>query len=485
MNIKLFFRTVVFALFLLFVSLNGYPFAKKGSLRTLILKPERVKLYDPFSNGLIEYICVNTYIDGRKMEAGLCDGVIYRFSQGKFYKRDFNGSINIRWYGITESEIDPIKVYNSFVKAWNYALVSKTDIYIPAGVYNIGNKNFPFRVPETSNASGLLDCHGITIYGDGKRTILKTISLNGADVLQLNRLKNLNIRNLSVTAEVKSLNGAGSNGISITNGFDNIVIDQVSMYNLRGVNRNGNLDGGKALTVQISKGSPLFCGKIIATKIKAYNCLYGFTCDGNISDFIKKNIDISVNISVENAHLGVSITNGQPYEKMGSSGKITLPNIKVVANTINCQKDVVVSRGIGIDLTVNIKTTKSRAALVKAFDGTNWYTDKRVWAGCFNYIKNGKVRITGNKPDCDYKILIGAVGSIVEPYNLVNRTEKSQFNIDITGKAKISDFFLVEYQGQSIDGSVLSFSKRTFSDKVGQNSIDKVKINKSNRIELN
>ena len=473
---------MIAALIVLISSISGV-FAITQPIATQ--KGKRISIYDPISAKLVEYLPVVKYFDGRNMEPEFCDQVIYRTYKGGFYKRIFEGPINASWYGLNGIDDDPIKVYNSLLKAWNYALSSKTDLYIPSGVYNTGNRNFPFRVSEVSSVKGLLDCQNITIYGDGEKTILKTISDNGADVLQLNKLKNLKIRNLSITAEVKSLNRSGTNGISITNGFDNIMIDQITVKNLRGVSRNGNLDGGKALTVQISTGSDFYCGKIVATGIKSINCLYGFTCDGCISDVIKKNIDISVDISVENSYLGLSVTNSAPYENGDINNMENHPKIKLVANTLNCQKDLMISRGIGVKVVLNINTTKNRSGLIKSFDGTPWYNkDLRVWGAYFNYIKDGEITIKGNKNDCDYKVAIGAIGAVKDSFNLMNRTENCSFNIDITGKSRISDFQVIEYQGESIHNSVLDFSKRTFSDNDLQRPVQKVKAGKLNKLNF-
>lgn len=460
----LFFRLYVIKPLFIF-TLIGFCPALSSAKITIGERNKVIKLYDPISDKMVEYLPISRFIDGKPMSLDFCDQVIYRTYKGTFYKRFFQGAINIKWYGIKGSnEDDPLKVYDAFLKAWKYALLSRHDLYIPAGTYNAGNNNFPFRVNEKSDLKGLLDCKNIAIYGDGDRTILKTESVNGADVLQLNKLKNLRVRNLSITATVKSSNVAGSNGISITNGFDNIIIDQVTVMNLRGVNRNGNLDGGKALTIQLGKGTDFYCGRIIAKRIKSLNCLYGFTFNGCVSDILKKSIDVDVDISIKNSYIGLLLTYSAPYE----NGNIddNPPKIKIAAKTLNCQKDIMVSRGIGINLDLSIQSTKSKSDLMKSFDGSYWNkSDTIVWAGYFNYIKNGNIVIRGNKPGCDYKMAVGAVGSINDPYNLINRTENCTFDIDITGKSRGADFILIEFKGQSIYKSTLNFSKRTISNK--------------------
>lgn len=87
-------------------------------------------------------------------------------------------------------------VYN----AWADALAGGFNLHFPEGVYDIGEYSFPWRVSGTATA--LLDCKNITIYGDGPATIFKTTSESGADVFQLNSVKNLHFRNLKITGQL-------------------------------------------------------------------------------------------------------------------------------------------------------------------------------------------------------------------------------------------------------------------------------------------
>src|SRR5690606_32106002 len=135
---------------------------------------------------------------------------------------DGDGPYNVAAFGAVCDGVTD--VFDAVKAAWEHCLANGKSLYFPAGVYLVsGDRNFPFR----NGGADLLDCGNITIFGDGPNTILKTTSSSGADVLQLNNVQNLHIRNLKLMAELTGFAGAGSNGISITGGFDNITADQV------------------------------------------------------------------------------------------------------------------------------------------------------------------------------------------------------------------------------------------------------------------
>jgi hypothetical protein len=117
--------------------------------------------------------------------------------------------------------------YAAVESAWTYCLANGKDLYFPSGTYSVKSENnFPFGRIDGLPPVSLLDCKNITIFGDGPTTILRTDTVGGADVLQFNGAKNLHVRNLKLMATVSG-SAAGSNGISVTGGFDNITIDEV------------------------------------------------------------------------------------------------------------------------------------------------------------------------------------------------------------------------------------------------------------------
>src|SRR5690606_10175786 len=157
------------------------------------------------------------------------------------------------------------------------------DIYHPAGVYDCGEANFPYRQKMLpGDLTALMDCKGITICGDGPNTILQTTSAGGADVIQLLGMKNLTLRDFAIKSfhTVKppaDASHAGSNGISLVGGFDDIDILDLEIGPLAWIDKSGfntSLDGGKALTFQ-SEAATLDCGRVYA-RYKAKFCAQGF-----------------------------------------------------------------------------------------------------------------------------------------------------------------------------------------------------------------
>ena len=101
--------------------------------------------------------------------------------------------------------------FDAMLAAWNYAYPIGANLYFPSGTYVVaGERSFPFN-QGSGTITSLLDCNNMTIFGDGPSSILKTVSINGADVLQLNGLKNFHVRDLQVQSVVTGT-AAGSNG---------------------------------------------------------------------------------------------------------------------------------------------------------------------------------------------------------------------------------------------------------------------------------
>ncbi len=376
--------------------------------------------------------------------------------QASFYSQKF---ISIKDYGVdgmeykNESQAEKSIRYSKIKKAFENAINTKSNLFFPKGVYDVGNKNFPFRTSEDVKGDELLDCKGITIYGE-KGTVLKTTSDYGADVLQLNKVKNLTIKDIEITAVLLNFTQAGSNGISITNGFDNIYLDNIRIYNLPGVPLEYDIDGSKGFTIQTAKGNKAFKGKIVAKKIVVENCGYGFRFDtADVNDMLdfQKTLSIDVDIDVKKAFQGISIEFGASTKPVDKNSAL---KINVNATLDNCQQYIRFARVFGG--TYNIVTKKTNENF--RFPNTN---DKRRFGLVCNYIKNATVNMKGNVGTVDNKFLIGAVGSIVEPHNLANRTENCVFNFDITGKSLLDDFSVINYLGDSINDSEVNISARS------------------------
>lgn len=367
-------------------------------------------------------------------------------------------------YNKNETSQEKSLRFEKIDKLFRYAIKHKVNLFFPAGIYDIGNHNFPFRTPNSAYAvkrSSLLDCGNITIKGE-KGTVFKSSSLYGADVLQLNQIKNIRFKNLEITATVKDLSRSGSNGISITNGFDNIILEDIYIYDLPGVDKGTWIDGGKGLTIQSEIGSKSLHGKLIAKNIWIKNVAYGFRMDtGYVSDFLDKykTINLDLDLNVEKAWQGISIEFGKATKNIIKDSKL---GIKIKAELKNCQQYVRFARVIGGNYTFYLVRTQSYDQVMRDNNNKLWVKESDGVFGFLSYYtKSANVVMTGDVGEVDNKIWIGAVGSITEAFNLRNRTEHNTLNFDITGSSKKEDIKIISWQGESLHDNQINVSKRT------------------------
>lgn len=365
-----------------------------------------------------------------------------------------------------ESDLEKYNRWAKISDAFKYCLENNLNLYFPKGVYDVGERNFPFRNPDLKTVH-LLDMKNIEIFGDGVATILKTTSKNGADVIQFNMIKNIVLRDFSITAELSNNANNGANGISITNGYENIILKNINIYDLPGVDYGTYIDGSKGVTVQFGDYQYGYKGKLIIDNVKVKNCAYGFRMDGtyldNFIDF-HETIDIKIDMDVKNAYQGVSIEFGESQKKIKKNKNL---NIEIIAKLEDCQQFIRFSRLLGGNYKFIVNRTPKKLQVWNK-------ADRRRVVFIANYIKNSNIYIKGIAGVVDEKFLIGAVGSIIEPNDLGNKTENSFFTFDVIGESLKQDFEMIEYLGESIHNSEINISQRSL--KIGSN-LDKLMIN--------
>lgn len=381
---------------------------------------------------------------------------------------------NINDFGVfpirKQNETDLMKKdrYENIKSAFEFCIKNGCNLFFPKGIYDVGARNFPFR--NDLNSRTLLDCKGIKIIGSGDETIFMTSSSTGADVLQLNKVKNISFEKLAITAVLTNKNKSGSNGISITNGFDNIYLNDILIYNLPGVDVGGGIDGSKGLTIQAQTGVTLKMGKLFAQKIRVVNCAYGFRLDTNYLDDIlsqRNTLDLDINLSAKTCYQGVSIAFGKARKTVPSNAKL---NIRMNVDLKDCQQYVRFSRVFGGTYSIFMEKSPTYRA-------NNWARDDKLSFGFLsNYSKNVNLNLKGNVGKVDKKIIIGAVGSIVEPFSISNSTDNSNFYFNIDGQAN-SEFEIIEYQGKSMLGNSIELGP-----KIKLNNQTRNKVNRQNKI---
>lgn len=364
-----------------------------------------------------------------------------------------DNAINVRRFGVLGDGSDE---YSKITAAWVVCLATGKDLYFPAGTYSSGTDNMPFK--HTSYpATDLFDCKNITIFGEGPNTILRSDSVVGADVLNLYSVKNLHIRNLKVTASISG-SAAGSNGVSVVGGFDNVTLDHIWCENLPYVDNAWYLDGGKALTIQ--PGTPATeCGTLKATNIFANGCVYGAGLEVDLVNWATKKHSIEIDVVAENCYQGVIFSAAGAASAL--SAAMTM-GYSVKAKLINCQRNVVVGRAHGVDIEARIITTKTAAQKRLNPTGGSWNSIDAVVDGITcTYAKNSRLVVSGDIGGCDYKAQIG--GASQGSSGLSGATEFCEIAIDLGGTAAVSNIIAVDYGGNTMASSRLKITSATGS----------------------
>ena len=98
-------------------------------ISTHFLSQDRIELDDAFSKAKISYTKVNKSADGNVMNDSFLDGVIYIKKNDSYYKRVYDGKINVKWFGaVGDGKQDDSKAIQ---KAFNIG----ESIYFPPGQY--------------------------------------------------------------------------------------------------------------------------------------------------------------------------------------------------------------------------------------------------------------------------------------------------------------------------------------------------------------
>lgn len=342
--------------------------------------------------------------------------------------------------------------FDAMLRAWDYCRATRSDLYFPSGVYVVaGDRSFPFR-QGSGVVAALLDCNNMTIFGDGPSSVLKTSSANGADVLQLNGLKNFHVRNLHVQSVISG-SEFGSNGCSVTGGFDNITIDSLWATNLAYVDKVTYVDGGKAVTIQPpTDANPVAMGSFKATNIFADGCVYGFGYEPDNNLALAQPVSIEVDIVVMNSRQGVVLSAPAATSALNVD---STHGVRVRGQSINCMQDVVCSRAFGVDIDMQIIQTKTAAQLLLGYAGTQWSsadTTPDVIGVICTYAKYSRVAAYGNKKNCQHKVKLGGLSE--GSSGLDGATDQCDFYFNITGGAVGADV-----QFNDAGGNIMSNSR--------------------------
>ena len=349
--------------------------------------------------------------------------------------------------------------YDAILNAWTHCLANAKSLFFPAGTYLVDDKNYPFRQGGITPAS-LLDCKNIVIFGEGPNSILKTTSSDGADVLQINGVKNLHFKDLKVTATLTGFSGAGSNGVSITGGGDNITFTNVIAENMPYVEYPAYLDGGKGFTCQHTGiNAPL--GYIAFTNCIANGCVYGFDINPTLDDILtEKSVTRVENCIAENCWYGFLASSPAAGTAIPTGWS---NNNFMQGAAINCQHSFVLGRVHGGTYDVNVINNKTKANLKLDPNGTAWSTtlSTEVENCSVSYAHNAKIHVHGYANNVDTKAAIG--GTTAGSSGQTGATNACDIYIDIGGTADTADVADINSGGNTLSNSRLVVSKTTSS----------------------
>lgn len=348
------------------------------------------------------------------------------------------------------------QAYSTITAAYNSAVTNTHNLFLPANTtLDIGAESFPWR--QQVLGGSLLDCKNIIIAGEGWSSVFKTSSATGADVFQLNGVKNIHFRDLAITATLSSSSGSGSNGISVTGGFDNITGDNILIYNLPRVDKSTYVDGAKAVTFQ-SDAATLGVGYAKFTNIYAKGCAQGVGVEVGLNNFSDERHYIEVDVVAEDCYQAVSVSAPEATSALAENTRIP---VKIKATAINCQQDVVARRMYGGDVDVSVVTTKTKTQRTLAPDSVAWITsDVAVNAASVLGAKNSRVRVRGNKGSCDTKLSIGGISSGSAGH--AGDVRYCVVDVDVVGTAT-QDVNVVDFGGNTVKDTTVIFSPSTTS----------------------
>jgi hypothetical protein len=344
-----------------------------------------------------------------------------------------SGEINAKQFGLKGDGVDESANINKLeTKIFN----EKLNAYFPDGTYDNGINNWPFR-NQVNPTAALRDYGGITVRGNGDNTIFRTTSIIGADVLQLNAVKNITFRDLMLKA---TISGAvdGSNGVSITNGGENIYIYDVAAEDLPGLDETSFIDGSKAFSIQPAdpQNNPL---RNIKIRGRAKNCAFAFNFDSGYNAFdaqvsgVIPYAGVDIDVVAEDCWRAVTLGGAAATATLSDDDKDSDVKIKVTA--INCSQSVISSRWVRAKIDAHIITTKSIANLYKPLAA-----DQTVYAAFIDADYGSQINIKGRMEECDSKLKIGAAG---QAFSVYGGSDKTQLNFEIDCPTVTNDEILV------------------------------------------
>ena len=330
---------------------------------------------------------------------GTADGYSIIDAGTKQLQLSVNGLVNVKTFGLLGDGSDE---FVKILALHDYVEVDGLDTYWPAGVYDCGIQNWPFRNTVLVSPT-LKDYKGMTLRCNPGVTF-STTSVDGADILQLNAIKNFHVTGFPTLSGTVSGSAAGTNGVSITNGGDNIHIE-ANPKSLGYVDQGAYLDGSKGFTIQ-NGATALNDFTNIKLRGTASDCGYAVEISLPYDEFniatspLYAGIDIDV--VARDCWRGVSLGAAAATVAIVDTNKDS--NINIKASIINCAQPLGMTRWVRGSVDMHIENTKAKAALFKPFAADQSVTGLDIRG---DYHSN--INIKGTMRECDYKVRFGGI----------------------------------------------------------------------------
>lgn len=286
-----------------------------------------------------------------------------------------NDYLDITWFGAKgDDDTDCATIFN---KVFDICVVDKIDMYIPEGTFAFKAARFAPLGKHSYNAgedtNRYLECNNVTIKGVYKKSIIK--SYNNGDVINLAWLKNLNIKDLTVTSGYTPTGAEtwGANLISLID-VENITIDGCychdSFWKWKNTDHGYYSDGGDGITIQ----GKLF-HNVKVTNCEIYNCDRGLDVNIGRGDFTynpKSGIYIS-NVLVTKCYLGLHYGHYDYQEDHPFDIQAGLSYLQM--KCVNCFQSSTFAFPVGVKAYIQTVATETIEQRLLSGYGTSWYGD--------------------------------------------------------------------------------------------------------------
>jgi len=391
--------------------------------------------------------------------------IVFSDDSNRYAERLYSGAINVKWFGAkgdaptTPSAGSGTDDRAAIQAAWDYCVTNAESLYIPAGGYRCLSR---VVWGESVASSNLKDLNGITLFGDGESTVVWTDRTGGgSDVFNFNNCKNVTVRDIAASGIITAMTSPGTNGFSITNGFDNLTFENIYPTNLPfDPISGGGIDGGQGLSIQPVAVNPTIFGKLTARGVHAKGCSRGVGYDPTLADLSDKIPSIHIEGTVEDCYQGIAVSSA------GASSAISAnlnSGFNANVRVINCQRGLILGRGHGVNVEVDYSSSKTEAQKrINPNTSSDWnstYSD--VNGAEILYAKNSRIHLTGDMGNVGKKIRIGygSPGSS----GLSGETEYCDIYIDCGGTSSTQDLEIVSSGINSISNSFFRATNLSFS----------------------